>query len=87
MHANRNCDAGEYIRKWRELLGWTQLDLSKATDLDRSRLSLAENGHVMLRPDELRLINEAVRLGTEQRFAQLEALLIAVGNRRKERTP
>ena len=88
MDAAQNGTDGENIRELRKLLGWTQFDLSRATDLDRSRLSLAENGHVTLRPDELRLIEEAVRLGTEQRSAQLESLLIAVeGNPRKGQQP
>jgi transcriptional regulator with XRE-family HTH domain len=87
MDAAQNGPDGENIRELRQLLGWTQFDLSRATDIDRSKLSLAENGHVVLRPDELHLIEEAVRLGAEKRFAQLEALLIAVGaegNPRKE---
>ena len=87
MDAAQNRTDGEYIRELRLLLGWTQFDLSRATDIDRSKLSLAENGHVALRADELQLIEEAVRLGAEKRSAQLEALLLAVGaegNPRKE---
>jgi transcriptional regulator with XRE-family HTH domain len=88
MDAGQKPTDGEYIRELPKLLGWTQFDLSRATDLDRSKLSLAENGHVTLRRDELRLIEEAVRLGTEQRSAQLKALLIAVeGNPRKGQQP
>ncbi|SPE34467.1 hypothetical protein SBA2_900005 [Acidobacteriia bacterium SbA2] len=71
------CITGEEIRQRRELVSWTQYDLSRATGISRSRLSEIECGHVQPPPDELRKVERAVRLAAEQRSRDFERVFSA----------
>jgi hypothetical protein len=88
MEASANRTDGEYIRTPLQLLECTQFELSWATDINRSKLNVPENGHEGLQPDEQHRIEEAVRLCNEQRSPQIDAMPMAVGgverNARKE---
>jgi len=77
--ASINADhiAGDYIRQLRRLVGWSQFHVSKATLIDRTRISLAECDHITLRPDEVHLIEQAVRMAARERVAHFERVLAA----------
>jgi transcriptional regulator with XRE-family HTH domain len=40
------------IAKLRKMAGWSQYQVARATEMDRTRLSLIENGHVAPSADE-----------------------------------
>jgi transcriptional regulator with XRE-family HTH domain len=79
MGSVQHCQASHYIRRVRHLLGWTQFDLSEATGIDRSKLSLAENARLELPPAEMRLIYEAFTLGFRERSVEVSDLLRRCG--------
>ena len=63
------------IRELRVAANLNQFETAKKSGLDRTRLSLAECGHVTLRPDEDRVVRAVLLVAIESRAAQLEALL------------
>jgi transcriptional regulator with XRE-family HTH domain len=44
----------------RKLVAWPQYKLARATGIDRTRLSLAENGHITLSADEQTAIEKVL---------------------------
>jgi transcriptional regulator with XRE-family HTH domain len=63
------------IRKHRILAGWSQFDLSAATGIDRSRLSMYENGHYAPSVDEALIIERALLSAIADRTKELNAVL------------
>jgi len=49
------------LRRLRQAARLTQVDLAHRAGIDRTRLSLAENGYVQLVDDELLRINKVLR--------------------------
>jgi transcriptional regulator with XRE-family HTH domain len=58
------------IRELRTLAGLTQFDVAKRVRIERSRLSLVENGHVRLTGDEYDAIESALRPVALQRVVR-----------------
>ncbi len=54
------------LRRLRELAGWSQLELSDATGIERSKLS-QENGHIAPRAVEQENIEQALLAAITQR--------------------
>jgi transcriptional regulator with XRE-family HTH domain len=54
-------------RAWREELGWSQWQLSTATGIDRTRLSLIECQHVTPNAEESTAIQRALLEGTRRK--------------------
>ena len=63
------------LRRWRELAGWTQIHLAKKSDVDRTRLSMAECGHVTLTVQEQEIIRRILLRAIEDRQTKLRAVL------------
>jgi transcriptional regulator with XRE-family HTH domain len=59
------------IRKLRKLSGVTQYELARLSGIERTRLSLAENGHVRLDASENDSVRRALITAIERRMAQL----------------
>jgi transcriptional regulator with XRE-family HTH domain len=49
------------LRRMRIEAGKSQFEISRQTGIDRTRLSLAECGHVKLKPDELQKLEAVLR--------------------------
>jgi len=64
---------GKQLRIIREARGMSQWDLSNKTGIDRSRLSLIENGHIGLTNEQLECIKAALNW-TPEIDIHLEAL-------------
>ena len=60
----------ERIRELRTLAGLTQFDVAKKARIERSRLSLVENGHVRLTEDEYAAIESVLRPVARRRVAR-----------------
>jgi DNA-binding XRE family transcriptional regulator len=60
----------ERIRELRTLAGLTQFDVANKTRIERSRLSLVENGHVRLTEDEYAAIERVIRPVARRRVAR-----------------
>lgn len=58
---------------WRLQLGWTLWQLEKASGVERTRLSLIENGHVTPKPAEETAIRHALQLETARKHERLSA--------------
>jgi transcriptional regulator with XRE-family HTH domain len=65
----------ENIRELRNLAGWSQFQLSAATGIDRTRLSLIENDHVIPSAEEQVAIEQALLEEIGRRNDRLSALL------------
>lgn len=65
---------GKSIREMREMVGLKQIELAKRSGIDRSRLSIAENGHIQLREEELSAIQRVITSAAQQRAKQLGKL-------------
>jgi len=63
------------LRWLRALAGVAQYQLARDSAVGRTRLSLAENGHVRLRPDEQRAVETALLRAIERRAAEYRAAL------------
>jgi transcriptional regulator with XRE-family HTH domain len=63
------------VRELRTISGLTQLKLAKESGLDRTRLSLAEGGYVVLRPDEEANVRRVLLDHIESRAAQFRSVL------------
>jgi transcriptional regulator with XRE-family HTH domain len=63
------------IRELRTLARLTQFEAAKKSGLDRTRLSLAECGHVLLRPDQDAALRKALIEAIEGRASQLKGVL------------
>lgn len=68
---------GKSIRRWRAMADLSQFDLARRCGIERTRLSLAENGHVELRPEEKAAVERALLRAIEQRASELQAALTA----------
>jgi transcriptional regulator with XRE-family HTH domain len=65
------------LKRMRIEAGKSQFAISKLTGIDRTRLSLAENGHVRLRPDELVKLGNVLRNLISKRCQRLVSAAIA----------
>jgi len=63
------------LRELRAMAGFTQFDVARRSGVDRSKLSLAENGHVDLRPEEIVAIRKVLLERIESRAAELKGVL------------
>lgn len=63
------------IRGLRQIAGLNQFQASKLTKIERCRLSMAENGHVKLRPEEYERLESLLKPLAEQRSSNLMELL------------
>ena len=62
------------LRRLRQAARLTQVDLAHRAGIDRSRLSLAENGYVQLVDDEVLRINKVLRTITKAHMLTLRRL-------------
>jgi transcriptional regulator with XRE-family HTH domain len=53
------------LKRLRRRLHWSQYETSKQARLDRSKLSLFENGHISLQPEEEKRLEAALRNGLQ----------------------
>jgi transcriptional regulator with XRE-family HTH domain len=67
--------SGDRLRWLRALAGVRQYQLAQDCGVGRTRLSLAENGYVRLRPDEQEAVESALLRVIERRVADCRALL------------
>lgn len=63
------------IRKLRKLSGMTQYALARLSGVERTRLSLAENGHIRLDTSEYNAVRRALLSAIEQRMTQFSEFL------------
>lgn len=63
------------IRELRNLADWSQFQLAAATGIDRTRLSLIENKHVVPNTDEQAAIEQALLGEIGRRNERLSAVL------------
>lgn len=63
------------LRKLRHFAGWTQYKLSAEIGIDRTKLSLFENGHLAPRPDERGAIYKVLLTAIARRKEQFSAVL------------
>jgi len=63
------------IQLVRKKIKWSQYDLAKAADVGRTRLSLFENGHVELRPEEVNALQAALRDATSHLVSEFQHVL------------
>jgi transcriptional regulator with XRE-family HTH domain len=63
------------IRQLREMAGMSQCRLARLCGVDRTRLSLAENGHVDLRPDEYEAVEGSLLAAIRERTVALQGVL------------
>jgi len=61
----------ERIRELRTLAGLTQFDVAKKARIERSRVSLIENGHVRLTEDEYAAIESVLRPVARRRVRRI----------------
>lgn len=63
------------LREMRAMSGLSQPELSRRSGVGRTRLSLAENGHVRLAADEIEAVDAVLRASIQSRAqAFIEAL-------------
>jgi transcriptional regulator with XRE-family HTH domain len=63
------------LKDLRLMAGLTQCDVAKETGVDRSKLSLAENLYVELRPEEHAAVRKVLLDRIENRAAELKGVL------------
>lgn len=68
----------EELRRKRELAGLSQIALSQQAGVSRMRLQLAETGQLILRADEVKALNHALRMAMESRAEVLRNALDSV---------
>lgn len=64
------------LKELRAMADLTQFELAQRCGVSRMRLSLAECGQVQLRPEEDRLVREALLGIIESRAAQIKRVLL-----------
>ena len=69
----------ENLRKARELVRLSQIALARRAGVSRMRLQLAEAGEIVLRPDEVAVLNRALRDVLVERTARVEDALAIAG--------
>jgi transcriptional regulator with XRE-family HTH domain len=67
------------IKKCRQLAGLSQFKLSKSTGIERSRISLAECGHITLEPDEFARVRSALIQAMVARTEQVRESVAELG--------
>lgn len=63
------------LKTARQIADITQFRIARLTGISRTRLSLAENGDVQLKPEELALIQEVLRRHLAVRAREIGSLL------------
>jgi transcriptional regulator with XRE-family HTH domain len=63
------------LRRARVAADVTQFELAKKAGVERTRISLAENGHIVLRPEEYRAVMLALRGTIQCRVSELQDVL------------
>jgi transcriptional regulator with XRE-family HTH domain len=58
------------LRELRELANLSQLELAKRSGVDRSRLSMFENGHVDLNAEQKSILVNTLRMAMHERSLQ-----------------
>ena len=59
------------IKQLRNLAGLTQYELARLSGVERTRLSLAENGHIRLEPSEYERVKKALIGAIRRRITRL----------------
>jgi transcriptional regulator with XRE-family HTH domain len=62
------------LQKLREMAGLGQFEVAREVGLDRSRLSLIENGHVEATPDELVAVMKVIRAAHRKLVQEFERI-------------
>ena len=65
----------EELRAKRELAGLSQIALARRAGVSRMRLQLGEAGELVLRPDEIKAVNGALRDAIKRRASALKDAL------------
>jgi len=63
------------IQHVRKTIKWSQYDLAKASGIGRTRLSLFENRHIDLRPEEVNALQAALRDATSHLVSEFQHVL------------
>jgi transcriptional regulator with XRE-family HTH domain len=63
------------LRKLRKLSGVTQYQLARLSGVERTRLSLAENGHIQLGTSEYKAIHAAILSAFKRKITQFGEVL------------
>ena len=66
------------LRRMRAMADITQFQLAKASGVERTRISLAENGHVTLRTEEYVALNGALLGVLRSRVSEFQGLLLGI---------
>lgn len=69
---------GSELRRLRLLAGQSQFELAREAGVDRTRISLCENGHVFVSPDEGKRLARAVLSAMQRKMAQVEAAVAEI---------
>lgn len=75
------------FRRIRRRLHWSQHETSKQARLDRSKLSLFENGHISLQPEEEARLEAVLRTGLRGAARTLTDSLDELSKARESDTP
>lgn len=70
--------AGNELRKLRLIAGQTQYQLAQEAEVDRTRISLAENGHVKLTNEEAKKLTRAILAIVKRERTQVESKIAEV---------
>jgi transcriptional regulator with XRE-family HTH domain len=68
---------GSELRKLRVLAGQSQFQLAREARIDRTRISLCENGHVQLSPEEGKRVARVVLSAMQRKMAEVDAAISA----------
>ena len=75
------------LKKLRDLSGLTQMQLSRLSEIDRARLSLAESGQVKLNSIEADAVRRVLLQEMEKRASRIREELARSGSRMLEPVP
>jgi predicted transcriptional regulator len=64
----------KHLKKLRTMIGRGQFWLADATGIERSRISLLENCHVQVTPEEKRAIEKALATAMRENLAEFNKL-------------
>jgi transcriptional regulator with XRE-family HTH domain len=67
------------LKRLREMSGLSQFSVARMSGVERTRLSLAECGHVALTTGEKESLRRVLLQAVENRQSQLQAVLLASG--------
>lgn len=67
------------LRRYRESLHISQLELWRRTGVNNRRICMAERGHIVLREDELAALENGMRAVLRNRERQLNSSMVRLG--------